>query len=167
MQNPGFLLAKGWQLAWNIVADQYQDTSLTPQQIALLHCLFHTEGITQRDLAEAMVIDAATMTGLVTRLERLELIRRERDQTDRRLIKLYLAEQGRDLVATFKQRGVLVEARFQELLGTEGVEQLCQLLRAFLGWNQADDEPAPVMTFHGPAVANDSEAVTADLPAAE
>lgn len=164
MQNPGFLLAKGWQLAWNIVADQYQDTSLTPQQIALLHCLFHTEGITQRDLAEAMVIDAATMTGLVTRLERLELIRRERDQTDRRLVKLFLGDQGRDLVATFKQRGVLVEARFQERLGTEGVEQLCQLLRAFLGWNQADQEPDPIMTFHGLAGANDSAAMEPDSP---
>lgn len=147
MQHPGFLLAKGWQLAWNIVADHYQDIDLTPQQIALLHCLGCAGEISQRDLAEAMVIDAATMTGLVTRLEKMALICRTRDAADRRLVKLTLTGSGVELLQIFQERGPLVEARFQERLGDAGVAELCRLLRAFLGWTLAEDEPAPRMTL--------------------
>jgi len=150
MQHPGFLLAKGWQLAWNIVADHYQDIDLTPQQIALLHCLGCAGEISQRDLAEALVIDAATMTGLVTRLEKMALICRTRHDADRRLVKLTLTETGEDLLQIFRERGPLVEARFQERLGDAGVAELCRLLRAFLGWTLAEDEPEPRMTLPDP-----------------
>ncbi|MCG3152869.1 MAG: hypothetical protein GEEBNDBF_02174 [bacterium] len=147
MQHPGFLLAKGWQLAWNIVSDHYQDIDLTPQQIALLHCLGCAGEISQRDLAEAMVIDAATMTGLVTRLEKMALICRTRDAADRRLVKLTLTGSGEELLQIFQERGPLVEARFQERLGDTGVAELCRLLREFLGWTLAEDEPSPRMTL--------------------
>lgn len=144
LQDPGFLLAKGWQLAWNLAAGELADLNLTPQQVGLLICLSHSEGITQRDLAEAMVIDGATMTGLVTRLERSDLICRERDTADRRLMRLQLTDEGRTVVAHLVERIALVEARFHERLGESGVAELCRLLCLFLGWNRPEDVPVPI-----------------------
>ena len=129
------------------MADQFADTNLTPQQVGLLHCLSHHEGISQRDLSEAMVIDGATMTGLVSRLEKMDLISRKRDEVDRRLVMLYLTEQGRALVALTVERTKLVDQVFLERLGPQGVEDLCRLLKILLGWEGAESPAPPPRTL--------------------
>ncbi|MEO7992899.1 MAG: MarR family transcriptional regulator [bacterium] len=160
LEHPVFLLAKGWQLAWSIAAAQYAEYNLTPQQMGVLHCVAHNEGVMQGDLAEAMVIDGATMTGLVSRLERGGFLIRRRAETDRRLVQLYLSDAGRQLLTVLEAGTEQVVERFEERLGTEGTEQLCELLRQFLGW-QLGEQPSNGAT---PCAAVPSEA--ADVPAA-
>ncbi|HYE77204.1 MAG TPA: MarR family transcriptional regulator [bacterium] len=158
IHQPGFLLAKGWQLAWGIASAQFEDLDLTPQQLGILHCVARLGTVTQRDLSEAMVIDGATLTGLVSRLERMELISRHREEEDRRLVTLALTPHGAELMAVVHERSALINATFQERLGSDGVAQLCDLLRRFLGWEgvaatataAAPPQPAEVPSAAGP-----------------
>src|SRR5438067_13080770 len=43
-------------------------------------------------------IDAPTVTGIVKRLEQTGLVERRHDRTDRRVVKVYLTDEGRDIM---------------------------------------------------------------------
>jgi DNA-binding MarR family transcriptional regulator len=56
------------------------------------------EGCPMSDLAGQMLQSSATMTGIVDRLVRLQLVRRQSVPADRRVIVVGLTERGRDLI---------------------------------------------------------------------
>lgn len=67
---------------------------------ALIHLLDAARGgevVTPGRLGEALGLNSAGTTGLVDRLERLGLIRRERDPQDRRRVRLLVEERAMEL----------------------------------------------------------------------
>ncbi|HET7602858.1 MAG TPA: MarR family transcriptional regulator [Gemmatimonadales bacterium] len=56
------------------------------------------DGLPTLEIASRMVERAPAITGLVDRLERQGLVRRQRIESDRRQIRCVLTEQGRELV---------------------------------------------------------------------
>lgn len=83
---------------------------------------------THTDLAQRCLITPATLTGVVSTLEKAGYVRRERDQADRRVVWLLLTDSG-------EERAKEIGARFaavNEAL-TRGIDsELEQELRAFL-----------------------------------
>jgi len=71
------------------------------QGFALVH-LWHHDGVPQRDLAQAMHIQPASVTNMLQRMERDGWISRERDAEDQRVVRVYITE---------KAKGVRKEAR--------------------------------------------------------
>lgn len=49
-------------------------------------------------LSQKRGIDAPTVTGIVNRLEQADLVKRVHDRQDRRMVKVYLTEEGHDLM---------------------------------------------------------------------
>ena len=70
---------------------------LTHNQFFLLIALYEGEGLSVSELADKVALDKATMTGLLDRMERDDLIRREKDSTDRRTYRIYLTERAEAL----------------------------------------------------------------------
>jgi DNA-binding MarR family transcriptional regulator len=77
-----------------------EEGGVTFQQYMVLSVLGDAsdEGLPTLEIASRMVERAPAITGLVDRLERQGLVRRQRIESDRRQIRCVLTEQGRELV---------------------------------------------------------------------
>ena len=71
---------------------------VTPPQFGVLILLIEQDGQTIGTLSQQRAIDAPTMTGIVKRLEQSGLVERRHDREDRRLVKVYLTDEGRDIM---------------------------------------------------------------------
>lgn len=70
---------------------------LRPVEFTILQLLRHNRRATQKQLARALAITAPGMTVLLDRLETRGLIRRERNEHDKRSVFVRLDEAGEDL----------------------------------------------------------------------
>ena len=70
---------------------------LRPVEFTILQLLRHNRRATQKQLARALAITAPGMTVLLDRLESRGLIRRERNEHDKRSVFVTLDETGEDL----------------------------------------------------------------------
>lgn len=68
-----------------------------PGQGAVLLFLWVQDGLTQRELSRQVAIDEASMVRSIDRMERDGLVRRVRNDKDRRQINIFLTDKGRAL----------------------------------------------------------------------
>jgi DNA-binding MarR family transcriptional regulator len=68
---------------------------LSPSQLFLLRQLWFEDGLPLRDLALRSQLDATSTTWLVDQLERAGLVERKRNDPDRRIVRVWLTEVGR------------------------------------------------------------------------
>ncbi len=68
--------------------------NITPEQWTVLLSLSYKDGITQQDLAEATFRDKPSITRLIDNLEKLQLVRRETAENDKRINLIYITELG-------------------------------------------------------------------------
>ena len=90
---------------------------LTEQQWRVLRVLWHRDGRALLELAEATLISAPSMVGVVDRLARSGLVERRRSQSDRRVVRVFLTSRGRGLEAEVTP---LVDAAYADLQRTVG-----------------------------------------------
>lgn len=69
------------------------------KQGRLLYLLNQMEGASQKDLADVLDSRPASVSELIDRLERLELVDRRRGGSDRRKVNLFLTKKGKDTVS--------------------------------------------------------------------
>ncbi len=79
------------------VAAAVEGLDLTPAQLHILTWLGNDGALTMGDLARRVAVTEKTITGVVDRLERDALVRRERDPADRRVVHVRLARRGEEL----------------------------------------------------------------------
>lgn len=103
------------------------DLDLTMQQLRTLTLVAHAEGLTAQALAARLRVSAATVSGLVGRLERRGLLHRERSATDRRSKELLLTDEGVALLQRLDTAGAELWARVVSELTDDEVSQLVGL----------------------------------------
>lgn len=67
---------------------------ITSEQWAVLNRLWEKDGVTQKDLAEKTFKDQANIGRILDKLEKKELIRRCVDTEDRRVLIVFLTQEG-------------------------------------------------------------------------
>lgn len=67
-----------------------------PQYIAML-VLWESDAVTVKELGERLFLDSGTLTPLLKRLEGMGLVRRARDPSDERKVRLSLTDKGKEL----------------------------------------------------------------------
>ena len=77
------------------VSDKFGTTG---PQLWALKTISQNESLSLGELGRRMYLHPSTITGLIDRLEKKGLVERDRDQTDRRVIKLRLTSKGKGLV---------------------------------------------------------------------
>jgi len=96
------------------------------EAISLIH--LHVLGVIERadappsmrSLAEAIDASPASATGIVDRMERRGLVHRERDDTDRRIVRVEVTQAGRDLLDGFAvERRETLAALLDDLSASE------------------------------------------------
>ncbi len=75
----------------------FSEFGLTEQQWRVLRILWERDGCALMELAEATLIPGPSLVGIIDRLERDELVQRRRSDSDRRVVQVFLAHQGKRL----------------------------------------------------------------------
>jgi DNA-binding MarR family transcriptional regulator len=86
-----------------------------PGQAICLRLLATNNGITQRDLAEAMSVARPTVTKMLNSMEKAGLVRRRPDADDQRLTHVELTTAGRDME---RKMGAAAAAYINATIGT-------------------------------------------------
>lgn len=109
---------------------------LTTEQWVLLHRLWETEGLLQKELAEHIMKDQPNTTRILDKLEQKSLLRRESSATDRRAYMVYLTDVGRDLVEAIYP--IVRQVKKKECRGIS--EEEIELLKSLLNrvWKNMD-----------------------------
>ena len=84
-----FLLAKAYQKAHGRFKAMLRPYELTNLQHLVLEGLWYREGVTAADLGKLLVLDKATLSGILDRMIDAGWIRKERDPSDKRLYHLF------------------------------------------------------------------------------
>ncbi|MDT0166032.1 MarR family winged helix-turn-helix transcriptional regulator [Actinotalea sp. Marseille-Q4924] len=105
-------------------------TTLTMQQLKVL-LLLHADGsLMSHELADALKISPASVTGLVDRLEHRGLVERVADPTDRRARQVHPTAQGSQLVDTLMAEGAGHRVALLSLLDDDSVRTIATAFAA-------------------------------------
>ncbi|MCS7459576.1 MarR family transcriptional regulator [Paenibacillus doosanensis] len=107
---------------------QQQGIEVYPGQPPLLFRLSEEDGQSQKELARKLRIKPATLTVMLTRMEKTGLVRRMSDTRDQRISRVFLTERGRQAIQAVKETMQSLELHtFEEFTAEEKL-----LLRRFL-----------------------------------
>ncbi|MGF7143526.1 DNA-binding MarR family transcriptional regulator [Anaerotaenia torta] len=73
------------------------ETNLYPGQPELLLLIREKEGLTQKELAKKHFVKPSSITGMLNKLEANQYVYRVPDDTDKRIMRVYLTPEGRNL----------------------------------------------------------------------
>ena len=93
-------------------------------------------GVTAGELAHRLAVTPPTISGFVDRLVRLELVHREDDQSDRRLVRNYLNAKGEDACVRLEQGAQLFTRRILVEMDERDLAALLRGLKSFVSASQ-------------------------------
>ncbi len=88
-------MARACQLMQQSLARALAHLDLKPPHLDILVNLFRFEGISQQELARKLLVGRSNMSMLLPQMEKRGLIERRGDRQDKRVLRLYLTEEGR------------------------------------------------------------------------
>ncbi len=103
------------QLLGRKFQERLEPFGLTVFHWVVLCCLWEEDGLPTSGIGEKLQQVGGTMTGVLDRMEERGLIRRERDQHDRRVWRIWLTEEGKQLEDVLPP--IAVEIREQAMQG--------------------------------------------------
>lgn len=103
--NIGYKVKLVSQLMYRDFLERLEPYGLTPFHYLVLCCLWEEDGLSTSGIADKLKQLGATLTGVVDRMEKRALVFRERDPDDRRVIRIWLTEEGKQLMKTLPSIG--------------------------------------------------------------
>lgn len=110
----------------------WAEMGLTTAQLRVLFLVREEPGVTAGELASRLGVTPPTISGIVDRLVKAGLVRREDDETDRRLVRNYLTEQGDATCSRLETGTEIFTRRILIEMNHEDLEALVTGLRAFV-----------------------------------
>lgn len=111
-------------------------TDLKLSQIRVFYAFRDRDMLTMRELAEKVGVKMPTMTIMVDSMVKDGFVERERDETDRRKVNVWLTEKGKKIRADFlKQRQRVARTIFERVDAADqkellrSLESVCTILR--------------------------------------
>jgi len=96
--------------------------NLTISQFGVLEALYHLGPLCQNELGSKILKSNSNMTTVVDNLEKRGLVRRERDQEDRRMVIVHLTDSGFDLIEKVLPEHVgAIKEQFQDFSKEEHI----------------------------------------------
>ncbi|MGL5805522.1 MAG: MarR family winged helix-turn-helix transcriptional regulator [Xenococcaceae cyanobacterium] len=113
------------------------EVNLTVSQFGVLEALLHLGPMCQKDLAQRLLKTGGNLTLVIDNLEKRQLVKRERDSSDRRQIYVHLTRSGEELINNIFPRHVAAVVKDLKILNPLEQEQLDRLCRK-LGQQERD-----------------------------
>jgi DNA-binding MarR family transcriptional regulator len=92
-----FFLAKAHQKAHGLLKKKLIPYGLTNMQHLILEGLWYHEGATAAELGKLLILDKATLSGIIDRLEDAGWIEKRLDKNDKRSFRLYPSNKANDI----------------------------------------------------------------------
>ena len=102
-----FLLGKAYQKAHGRFKKQLKPFGLTNMQHLVLEGLWYEEGLTASELGKVLILDKATLSGVLDRMTEGGWIHKRQDPEDKRVHRLFPSEKANQMKAE------LIEARIK------------------------------------------------------
>jgi DNA-binding MarR family transcriptional regulator len=121
----------------------WAEIGLTTAQLRVLFLVRESPGVTAGELATRLAVTPPTISGIVDRLVKLSLIRREDDESDRRLVRNFLTEAGDISCKRMEQGSAIFTRRILVEMNHQDLEAFIIGLKAFIkaGKHVATVEP--------------------------
>ena len=130
-----FLCTLATRVARKIVShynSEFASLGLTAQQLMALGALTFQEDISLGEFAKRLKIGKAAATTMITRLEALGLVTRERHPHDARLVVLKITDKARALDPHIHKKVVKLENAIESQIGASDLKKLVDNLKKFL-----------------------------------
>jgi len=123
-----FLAGKAAQTVARLARERLAPFGITPVQYGVLQVLWEQDALSGAEIGARLVLDSATITGVLDRLESLGLIQRTADSDDRRVNRIRLTAAGHEQREPLQVVMDGLNAEIARGFGTEA-ETLWRLLR--------------------------------------
>ena len=121
-----FLLAKAYQKAHGNFKQHLLPYGITPVQHLILEALWVEEGLTASEIGKRLVLDNATLSGILDRMSEKGWVLKATDDTDKRFIRIYLTDKAKKLKPSILAER---EKSNEEILGSLNLEEKVLLKR--------------------------------------
>ncbi|MEI2665201.1 MarR family winged helix-turn-helix transcriptional regulator [Rossellomorea sp. LJF3] len=101
-----------------------KDMNLTGPQFFILYLLSTSDDMKSTELAEKLDVKPSAITVMIDRLLKNDLVSRQRDESDRRIVKLELTSFGREIFEKAKRKRREIFSRYLAYLDEADVDQL-------------------------------------------
>ena len=139
-----YLGRRFFQVAHAAAAEAHADIGLSPLEFGVLFQLHDRPGVDQNTLADRLALDRTTTSTTVFKLERLGLIRRTVNDSDRRARVLTLTSAGMALYASHRPKAEAAQQRVLSVLTAAERKQLAALLTRVINANQQYLQPGTI-----------------------
>lgn len=85
------------QLLSRKFSERLEPLGITPFHWLVLCCLWQEDGLPTSDIGDQLQQVGGTLTGVLDRMEERDLVRREKDKSDRRICRIWLTDAGKEL----------------------------------------------------------------------
>ena len=92
-----FILAKANQKVHGTFKSMFQKYRLTPMQALVLSALYQEDGIPAGEVGKRLVLDSATLSGVLERMVESGWIVKRTTDEDRRVVNLYLTARAKEV----------------------------------------------------------------------
>ena len=114
-----FMIGKAAQQVTRRARELLAPFGVTPVQYAVLKVLSDAEALSGAEVGKRMVLDSASITGVVDRLESLGLVRRMPNPNDRRALLIAATDQARQILPELDTRMDRLNAEAAAILKTD------------------------------------------------
>ncbi|MBQ0030836.1 MAG: MarR family transcriptional regulator [Paludibacteraceae bacterium] len=109
---------------------------ISPAQVSILYTLWREDGLTQKQLSDYTAKDKPSITRLLDNMEKIGLIARKQDKTDRRTNRIFLTKRAGEVKGTIRK--ATVEALQEGLKGMNDkdlgdVQRLLKMIYSNIG----------------------------------
>ncbi len=121
-------LLKAREATMSFFRPELQSIPLTEQQWRVIRALVEHDELESKQLADLCCILSPSLTGIISRLEQQDYIRRRRSPEDQRRVLISLTDKAKQM---FKSVSPALEARYQEItnqFSKKNMQQLAELL---------------------------------------
>lgn len=126
--NLGYKLKLASQLMYRHFLERLEPYGLTPFHYLVLCCLWEEDGLSTSGIADKLKQLGATLTGVVDRMEQRNLVYRQRDDRDRRVVRIWLTDEGKRLMGVLPPLGEKTIVAATKDISAPEQEALLQLL---------------------------------------
>lgn len=113
----GFSLRVAMKKIDKSLSQQLEDHGVSIPQSFILYSLLEQDGSTLKEIGNKTLIDSSSMTVLVDKLEKEELVARKLDSQDRRAIRVFITEKGLKIAEKVSEIGIVFNSKLYDLLG--------------------------------------------------
>jgi DNA-binding MarR family transcriptional regulator len=124
----GYRLKLLSQLMARNFQERLEPLGLTPFHWVVLCCLWSEDGLATSAIGEKLQQVGGTLTGVLDRMEERGLICRQRDRQDRRMVRIWLTDTGKELETVLPPIALELSERVMTGFSSEEQQQFSQMI---------------------------------------